>query len=404
MIGNIDSKIEYLRVENFRSLQDFSISHVLPLTVLIGDHGSGKSTVLDVLSFLHECVESGLNHAWNKRFKLEHKSTQGNNKPVKILIRYRESGSVPATYILLLNECPKRGPFVVEEHLSLNHIGHLGMPLTLFHYRNGQGRVIKEMPSTGKKEEYIEIPLQSSNILALNEFGQHENIHHPAIASLHKFIKGFYISRLSIDNIRLEQKISSCKKLSESGDNLVNVIRHLEENHNDRLEHISRTLNKYVPNIENILTDITPNGRLSLKIKEKSFDQPISAKYLSDGTLKILAYLTLLYGSEHPSLICAENVPDITEEYHRVCHDIQLLLTTQSPLLLNKLNPEQVQILSLDEHGYTKSESASRNIKIKKLIENGALLGDLWIEKYLEMKDCLPVQDENTASSNIYKI
>ena len=61
-------RIEYLKVQNFRALQNIEIRKLTPMTVLLGPNGSGKSTVFDVFAFLAECFESDrrlvLNGAW----------------------------------------------------------------------------------------------------------------------------------------------------------------------------------------------------------------------------------------------------------------------------------------------------------------------------------------------------
>ena len=64
--GASTARIEYLRVQNFRALQDVELKAVTPLTVLLGPNGSGKSTVFDVFAFLAECFESGLRRAWDR--------------------------------------------------------------------------------------------------------------------------------------------------------------------------------------------------------------------------------------------------------------------------------------------------------------------------------------------------
>ena len=60
-------RIEYLKVRNFRALQDVEIRKLTPMTVLLGPNGSGKSTVFDVFAFLAECFESGRRRAWDRR-------------------------------------------------------------------------------------------------------------------------------------------------------------------------------------------------------------------------------------------------------------------------------------------------------------------------------------------------
>jgi len=56
-------KIVYLKVRNFRALEDVEFREITLLTVLLGPNGSGKSTLFDVFAFLSECFESGLRRA-----------------------------------------------------------------------------------------------------------------------------------------------------------------------------------------------------------------------------------------------------------------------------------------------------------------------------------------------------
>lgn len=56
-------RIEYLRVKNYRALQDLELHEIKPLTVFLGPNGSGKSTVFDVFAFLSECFSVGLRKA-----------------------------------------------------------------------------------------------------------------------------------------------------------------------------------------------------------------------------------------------------------------------------------------------------------------------------------------------------
>ncbi len=46
--------------------------------------------------------------------------------------------------------------------------------------------------------------------------------------------------------------------------------------------------------MEKVLTEAMPDGRLLLQLKDEPFSQPIQARFASDGTIKMLAYLILL--------------------------------------------------------------------------------------------------------------
>jgi predicted ATPase len=140
------------------------------------------------------------------------------------------------------------------------------------------------------------------------------------------------------------------------------------------------------------------DGRLLLQIKDAPFERPIMAKFASDGTLKMLAYLTLLYDPEPPQLIGIEEPEDflhhrllseLAEECRNAAARSQLLVTTHSPFFVNGLRPEELWVLYRDEHGYTQTRRASDMIGIRDFIEQGAELGHLRMEGHFEVGDPL---------------
>ena len=112
-------RIEYLKVQNFRALQNIELKNITPLTVLLGPNGSGKSTLFDVFNFLSECFQGGLRQAWDRRGRGRELKTRGVQGPVIIEIKYRERPKTPLiTYHLSIDETPK-GPVVAEEWLII---------------------------------------------------------------------------------------------------------------------------------------------------------------------------------------------------------------------------------------------------------------------------------------------
>ncbi len=106
-----------------------------------------------------------------------------------------------------------------------------------------------------------------------------------------------------------------------------------------------------MPRLERVDADIMADGRLLLQVKDAPFEQPILAKLASDGTLKMLAYMTLLYDPESPPLIGIEEpenhlhprlLQELAEECREASSRAQLMVTTHSPLLVNGLRPDEV--------------------------------------------------------------
>ena len=289
-------RIEYLRVKNYRALHDLELKGLTPFTVFLGPNGSGKSTIFDVFAFLSECFSANLRKAWEKRSRFKELRTRGSKGPIEIELKYRESrDSRLITYHLSIDE-GIAGPFVAEEWLQWRRASQ-GKPFRFLDFKNGEGLVVTgDQPD--EKEKRIHEELTSPDVLAVSTLGQLAK--HPRISALRRFITGWYLSYLTADATRGVPEAGAQERLSETGDNLPNVIQYLKEQHEGRLAEILKTLSERVPRLERVESHFMPDGRLLLQIKDAPFQQPILAKFASDGTLKMLAYLTLLYDPTPP--------------------------------------------------------------------------------------------------------
>ena len=387
-------RIERLKVANYRALRDIELRDLTPLTVLLGPNGSGKSTVFDVFAFLAECFETGLRRAWDRRGRARELKTRGARGPVTIEIKYRERRQTPlTTYHLSIDESAGL-PIVVRESLSWKRKSY-GAPFRFLDYQEGQGQAASgEAPD--EEDRRVETPLKSPDLLAVNALGQFQD--HPRVAALREFIMGWHVSYLSSEDARGQPEAGPQERLSKTGDNLANVVQYLSEEHPDRLAAVFERLRKRVPRIERVTADQMPDGRLLLQIKDAPFSEPVMARFASDGTLKMLAYLVLLNDPVPPPFIGIEEPENflhprllygLAEECRRAAKSTQLLVTTHSPFFLDALRPQEVRVLWRDEDGYTRCQSLDHNDKVKAFMDAGAQLGDLWMEGHFGVGDPL---------------
>jgi predicted ATPase len=154
-----------------------------------------------------------------------------------------------------------------------------------------------------------------------------------------------------------------------------------------------------------VLAEPMQDGRLLLQIKDAPFDNPVLARFASDGTLKMLAYLMLLNDPNPPSFIGIEEpenflhprlLPELAEECRAASEHGQLLVTTHSPFFVNALRPEEVRVLYRDEQGYTQAIRALDIQGVKEFMDAGASLGHLWLEGRFGMGDPLVNQGAPT--------
>ena len=207
-----------------------------------------------------------------------------------------------------------------------------------------------------------------------------------------------YVSYLSIEDTRGQPEAGPQERLSKTGDNLPNVIQYLRETHPETLDRIFDTLRRRVPRLEKVLAEQMPDGRLLLQIKDAPFDQPILSRFASDGTLKMLAYLTVLYDPNPPRFVGIEEpenflhprlLPELGEECRRATEHSQLLVTTHSPFFLNAAKPEEVRVLYRDPQGHTQAMLAADIKGVREFIAAGASMGHLWLENRFGVGDPL---------------
>lgn len=392
------ARLERIRVQNYRVLRDVELKAVTPLSVLLGPNGSGKSTLFDVFAFLSECFTTGLRPAWDKRNRFKEMRSRGSKGPIVFELKYRETPGTPLiTYHLAIDE-DGGGPVVAEEWLRWTR-GSGGRPFKFLDFRLGKGQVMSgALPDI--KDERVEETLESPDLLAVNTLGQFAR--HPRVSALRRFIAGWYLSYLSGDATRGSAESGPQERLSQSGDNLSNVIQYLEEQHPERLGTILDVLASRVPRLERVDAERMADGRLLLRIKDRPFDEPVLARYASDGTLKMLAYLTVLYDPDPAPLIGIEEpenylhprlLPLLAEECREASESSQLLVTTHSPHFVDGLRPDELWVLDRGSDGYTRASRASDMRGITEFMAEGALLGDLWMENYFEAGD--PLADGN---------
>ena len=320
--------------------------------------------------------------------------TRGSRGPLTIEIKYRERPDTPLiTYHLSVDEAHGR-PVITHEWLRWKRKPY-GAPFRFLENRGGEGQAVSgEVPD--EEDQRVDIALSSPDLLAVNALGQFRE--HPRVGALRTFITGWHVSYLSADSARGQPEAGPQERLTRSGDNLANVVQYLEEQQPRQLERIFAALRARIPMIERVLADTMLDGRLLLQIKDAPFDRPVLARFASDGTLKMLAYLVLLYDPEPPPFIGIEEpenflhprlLTGLAEECRASSEHTQLLVTTHSPFFIDSLQPREIRVLWRDTSGHTQTRLAADLPGISDFIAEGARLGDLWMEGHFGVGDPL---------------
>ena len=221
---------------------------------------------------------------------------------------------------------------------------------------------------------------------------------HPRISAFRQFIEGWYLSYFTPDAARSLPLAGPQSRLNIHGENLGNVVQFMEREHPQRLQTILKRIAEKIPGIHRIDTERTNDGRLLLRFNDKGFQEPFYAQQMSDGTLKVFAYLLLLKDPTPPPFLCIEEPENGL--YHKLLETLanefrehastrsgsQVFITTHQPYLVDALEPQEVWILEKGEDGFSTICRASDISIVNNMVEEGLPLGGLWYSDYLDAR------------------
>lgn len=392
-------KIESMRLKNFKAFRDAELKDLPNFCVFVGANGSGKSTIFSLFGFLRDTMTSNVNTAMtrlggNRGFReVRSRSSEG---PIEIELKFREKADGPLiTYFLRINE--EKGKAYVERETLKYRRGSGGQPWKFLDFERGEGEAVtNELESVSNVEALHreKQTLKSPDILAIKGLAQFKEF--PAVVALGSLIENWHISDFHISRARPEQEAGYAEHLSREGENLSLVIQYLHQNHRSVFDKILDLLKRRVPGISNVDSKTTEEGRVLLKFQDGSFEDPFLARYVSDGTIKMLAYLTLLYDPAPHPLLCVEEPEnqlypkllwELAEEFRSYANrGGQVFVSTHSPDFLNAAQLEEVFWL-VKEDGYTRVRRASDDPQIVAYMKGGDQMGYLWEQGFFKGAD-----------------
>jgi predicted ATPase len=395
-------KIESIRLKNFRAFRDVHLREVPSFCVLVGANGTGKSTLFSVFAFLRDAMSSNVSAALGRlggSRGFHEVRSRGCSGPIEIELKIRaDVGTGPAkliTYELAIDEMDGRA--VVAREILKYRRGSAGKPWHFLDFAKGVGEAVtNEIDSVTDEKDLVRETqtLKSPDILAIKGLAQFERF--PAAVAIGTVIENWHLSDFHISRARPEQEAGYAEHLSREGDNLSLVVEYLQKHYPSTFETILKKLAQRVPGISKVESKITEEGRVLLKFQDGAFEDPFLARYVSDGTIKMLAYLVLLHDPAPHPLLCIEEpenqlypslLHELAEEFREYARrGGQVFVSTHSPDFLNAVEPEEAFWL-VKVGGYTDVRRASKNEQIVRYVAEGDKLGYLWKQGFFEGAD-----------------
>ena len=386
-------KLEALKLKNFRAFRNASMTRIPAFCIVVGANGTGKSTLFSVFDFLKNAMEGNVTSALAKLggsrgiAEVRSRNTSG---PIEIELKFRQDAVSPlATYYLQIDERDGKA-YVAREVLKYRR-GSKGKPWHFLDFSDGHGFAVTNETAILQHDfdegalTWNEQTLKSNDILAIKGLAQFENF--PVVASLGNLIENWHVSDLHIDKARPEPEARYAEHLSREGDNLALVLQYLHNSHPKRFDHILQTLGRRIPGLTRLDTKVTEEGRVLLKFRDGAFEDPFLARYVSDGTIKMLCYLVLLNDPSPYPLLCVEEpenqlypsiLEELAEEFRLYANGGgQVMVSTHSPDFLNAAQLDEVFWL-VKKDGYTEVRRASDDPQIQAYMKDGDKMGYLW--------------------------
>lgn len=425
------ARIEGIRIRNFRALRDVTLGKVFsaqnplpltPMTAVIGKNGAGKSTLFDAFGFLADCLGTGVEEAFDLRGRggFERIKSHNASGPISFEVYYKEDGNArPITYELAIDQDSSGRPYVLRERLRQRRKGQSrGWPFSFLILNEGKGlawrgdtdgrqieegetqfdllnlmETIKEKKEESGETEVVE--LDDKRKLGIATLGSLKQ--HPRIAAFRRFLEGWYLSYFTPDAARSLPLAGPQKHLNIHGDNLGNVVQFMQREYPKKFQSILDRISKKIPGIQHIDAERSQDGRLLLRFNDRGFSDPFYSQQMSDGTLKVFAYLLLLEDPSPPPFLCVEEPENGL--YHKLLETLakefrdhannqksgsQVFVTTHQPYFVDAMTPDEVWVLEKGITGFSEIRRASDDPTVNNMVKEGLPLGGLWYSDYLD--------------------
>jgi len=389
-------RIEQIKIRNYRVFRSVRLTKLTPMTVVIGANGSGKSTLFDVFSFLKDALGGNVATAVARRGGFRELVSRGETGPVSITVKFRESGGRLATYLLEI--ASEGGAVVVSREVLRYRRGRgAGRPWHFVDFSRGGGTAITNESGYGEegvKEEREEFRLDDPSILAIKGLGQFREFR--VVSEFRSLIESWHISNFHISDARPSVDEGYAEHLSTRGNNVAQVARFLHQHHPQQFHRILDAMSSRVPGVTGVEARSTEDGRLVLRFQDGSFRDPFIARHVSDGTIKMFAYMVLLHDPKpHPLLAVEEPenqlypslLGDLIEEFRDYGRrGGQVFVSTHSPDFLGGADLSEICWL-VKSGGFSAVRRASESELLRRLVAEGDRPNELWRQKLFDGVD-----------------
>jgi len=405
--------IKSITIQNFFSFgSKQTVVLNLDVNVLVGINGSGKSNFIKAIQLLHDSIagkrgfESLFLKDWSGFTSVcNFSKTQADS--IKITYEFdchalnevadANSFRFPndIVYEITIHKSGSGGYYLSELIFSQNKNKKQLPPFNLLKMRNGRGEIETWEGGQISTHKYPQEEKQLSfktEETVLSQISDPERFY-PLFTlkrAIEEIVVYDYFDTTQKSPIRQLSAFGVENKLLPNGENLVQILQKIKNHHSLAYEKIEELLASINPMFKDISFDFLGSKSL-LVLREKQLDKSISVEHISDGTLRFLLLLAILYNPQKGKLICIDEPeiglhPDMIKTIAKAIkyaakQGTQMIIATHSPLLLNNFELEDIWVFEKNKANETvvscKSEEYFANWN------DSFLSGQLWLNGQL---------------------
>ncbi len=370
----VDTFLRGLELRGFRSFVDARVDGLPNFFALAGRNEAGKSSVLRALRLLSSAAGHGVQPAMEAAGGHRAlKSRFAQAPPVMRLVADLQGNEAAAQYGFEIGKGP--APRVAREWLR--ETGTLA-PVSLVEL---DGSLAKVLVEGAANPEQLYLASGESALAALRDI--HRFRRAIAVREGLQSWRFFDFSPSAARTPHLGIADSSSFILGADGSNLPEAINWLGREHPERLRSLADDYRDILPAVESLGSETSLGGNPMVILREQGLTDPLTHADLSDGALRILCLLFLAHHPTPPALVGIEEpenglypriIEALVEVLRRLSQRCQVVVTTHSVTLLNRLRPEELVLVLRDDRGSRLQRASSRADLMELAAEFG--LGD----------------------------
>lgn len=332
-----------VKIQGYRSLENVTVD-LEPLTALVGQNGSGKSSFVDLFAFMQACLLLSPKTALDERGGIAQVITLTGNQPKIIAIDIEFKSRAPDLF---------SGTYRLEiRHLSG---GEFSIPLESCVVQEGTSDTVSHhyaVEHGNWKESSLDIkPALAHNRLALPLLSGTQQF-----AEVYEALTQSICYDLTLSALQNPQDSELLGYLRADGTNTARLLKEIQDQDDISYQTIGEVVQQVVPSITKMRSKRL-GRRWTVEFTERfnvGSEVKFEAQSMSEGTLRLLALLVAIYSPSPPSLIILEE-PQATlhpgaaavlvDALKEAALRTQILVTTHSPDLITRFDVESLRVV-----------------------------------------------------------